>query len=212
MSLAALLESFIPCADRVLRAITATSVGSQERVPGADAPGGELGAAERAQVIAMMRVNHAGEICAQALYAGQATVARTPQLRQEFLRAADEEGAHLDWTRLRVTELGGRVSYLTPFWGAGAFAIGALAGLAGDRRSLGFMVETERQVEAHLDGHLARLPARDSRSRAILARMSADERGHAEWALGQGGEVPGPAGRWLMRRAGAVMTGLAAYV
>lgn len=211
MSLAALLEGLIPSADRMLRALTAVPVRGSGDVPG-DVAADSLTDAERQRVAALMRVNHAGEICAQALYAGQAAMARKAPLRRELLRAADEEGSHLHWTRVRVEELGGRVSHLLPFWCAGSFALGALAGLAGDRRSLGFLVETERQVEAHLEGHLQQLPAHDQRSRAILERMREDERGHADWALAQGGKVPGPAGRWLMRRTARVMTGLAARI
>ena len=153
-----------------------------------------------------MRVNHVGEVCAQALYQAQALTARTPELRQQMERAAREEIDHLAWTQQRLEELGDRVSWLNPLWYAGAFGIGLLAGQAGDKVSLGFVVETERQVEAHLASHLDRLPAADQRSRAIVEIMKDDERRHAEDAGAAGGiDLPAPL-RWLMRGAAKVMT------
>jgi ubiquinone biosynthesis monooxygenase Coq7 len=153
-----------------------------------------------------MRVNHVGEVCAQALYQAQALTARTPELRDRMQAAAKEELDHLAWTAQRLQELGDRPSLLNPLWYAGSFAIGVLAGRLGDARSLGFVIETERQVEQHLAGHLDRLPASDDRSRAIVEQMRADERRHADDALDAGGQVlPAPA-RWLMRAAAKVMT------
>jgi len=156
----------------------------------------------------LMRVNHAGEIAAQALYRGQALVARDEQLRTRLLRAADEEHDHLAWCRQRAEALGGGVSKLAPLWYAGSFAIGIAAGLAGDKTSLGFLAETEKQVAAHLDGHLQRLPAEDSQSRSILLQMRNDEVRHGESAIRHGGgPLPQPV-RTLMRRVSSLMTGI----
>jgi 3-demethoxyubiquinol 3-hydroxylase len=164
---------------------------------------------ERREAAALMRVNHVGEVCAQALYQAQALTARTPELRQQMHQAAREELDHLAWTQQRLDELNDRPSLLNPLWYAGAFGIGLLAGRLGDRASLGFVIETERQVEQHLAGHLDRLPAADTRSRAIVEVMQADEARHAEDAAGAGGaELPLPA-RWLMRAAARVMTTVA---
>lgn len=169
----------------------------------------DLSEDERRQSGALMRVNHVGEVCAQALYQAQALTARTEELRQQMGRAAREEGDHLAWTQQRLQELGDRTSLLNPLWYAGAFGIGLLAGRLGDRVSLGFVVETERQVEEHLAGHLDRLPQADARSRAIVEVMRDDERRHAEDALHAGGaELPAPV-RWAMRGAAKVMTGTA---
>jgi 3-demethoxyubiquinol 3-hydroxylase len=159
-----------------------------------------------------MRVNHAGEVAAQALYHGQALVAGDPEVRAFLLGAAREEGDHLTWCAQRLAALHSRPSLLNPLWFGGAVAIGALAGLAGDRISLGFICETERQVEGHLDEHLARLPADDSTSRAILEQMKADETRHGAHALERGGSAlpwPIPA---LMRVAAKVMTGSAYWI
>ncbi len=161
---------------------------------------------------ALMRVNHVGEICAQALYEAQAASTVDPALEREFRLAAREEGDHLAWTRERLTELGARPSLLNPLWYAGSFAIGLLAGRMGDRISLGFMAETERQVESHLARHLERLPASDSRSREIVAAMQEDEARHGEHARRLGGvDLPAPA-RWAMRTASKVMTTTAHYL
>ncbi len=171
-----------------------------------------LDAAERAQSAALMRVNHVGEICAQALYEAQALLTRDAALRAVFEQAAREESDHLAWTRGRVEQLGGHVSYLSPAWFGGAFAIGALASLAGDAISLGFMSETERQVEEHLHSHLERLPAGDRVSRAIVEQMKADEAAHGSTARAHGGvELPWPV-RQGMRLAARVMTTTAHYV
>jgi ubiquinone biosynthesis monooxygenase Coq7 len=159
-----------------------------------------------------MRVNHVGEVCAQALYTAQALATRDPQLRRQFENAAAEETDHLAWTAGRLGELGDRPSLLNPLWYAGAFGLGLLAGRLGDRVSLGFLVETERQVEAHLQSHLDRLPAGDQASRAIVAQMKADEAGHAQQALAAGAmELPAPA-KALMRAAAKVMTTTAHYL
>lgn len=161
---------------------------------------------DRRQAAAQMRVNHAGEVAAQGLYHGQAITARNPGTRAAMRRAAREEGDHLAWCRERLDELGVAPSLFSPLWYSGALAIGLVAGLGGDRCSLGFMAETERQVEGHLDDQLSRLPAADDRSRAILEQMKADEIGHARVALEAGGTVlPAPI-RTLMRAAAGVMT------
>ena len=156
----------------------------------------------------LMRVNHSGEIAAQALYRGQALVARDPALRAELLEAADEEHDHLAWCQQRTTELGSRVSLLSPVWYAGSFALGMVAGMAGDKVSLGFLAETERQVTAHLDGHLDRLPTEDSQSRAIVEQMRDDEIKHGENATKLGGvNLPTPVKK-AMQMASKVMTTL----
>lgn len=164
---------------------------------------------EREQAGALMRVNHVGEVCAQALYAAQAASTRNPALRHHFEHAAREEADHLAWTAARLQALGARPSLLNPLWYAGAFGIGLLAGRLGDRISLGFVVETERQVEAHLQSHLDTLPAADQASRAIVTQMQRDEAGHAADALRAGAvELPAPV-RALMRAAAGVMTATA---
>lgn len=168
--------------------------------------------AERALSAALMRVNHVGEICAQALYEAQGLMTRDESLRQMFRQAASEESDHLAWTRERVEALGGRVSLLAPAWYAGAFAIGCAAALVGDRTSLGFMAETENQVEEHLHGHLERLPENDRISRAIVDQMKRDEAGHARSAVERGGVAVPLAGRAAMKLAARVMTGTAYYI
>jgi ubiquinone biosynthesis monooxygenase Coq7 len=161
---------------------------------------------------ALMRVNHVGEVCAQALYEAQSLGTRDAELREHFSQAAREEGDHLVWTKERLAELGARPSLLNPLWYAGAFAIGLLAGRFGDRASLGFVVGTERQVEQHLASHLDRLPISDTASRAIVEQMKQDEARHADTALAAGASLlPAPA-RWLMRAAAMVMTRTAHYI
>jgi ubiquinone biosynthesis monooxygenase Coq7 len=160
----------------------------------------------------LMRVNHSGEVAAQALYQGQAMTARARSLRRALRRAAHEEHDHLAWCAERVRELGGKPSTLNFLWYAGSYAIGALAGLAGDRNSLGFIAETERQVVEHLSGHLDRLPAADARSRAVLERMQEDEARHGEDAERAGGaRLPAPI-QGLMRATARLMTGTAYWI
>lgn len=172
----------------------------------------ELPVNESRQAGALMRVNHVGEICAQALYQSQALFSRSDELRQHFEHAAQEELDHLAWTAERVDALGTHTSHLAPLWWAGAFAWGSLAGLAGDRWSLGFVVETERQVEAHLASHLDRLPADDAASRAIVDQMRREEAEHADAALAAGARpLPAPV-QSLMRVAAKVMTTVAHHV
>ena len=169
----------------------------------------ELSAPDKALAGALMRVNHVGEVCAQALYTSQAMSTRNPVLRRHFIEASREEGDHLAWTRERLDELGARPSLLNPLWYAGAFGLGLLAGRLGDKVSLGFVVETERQVEAHLASHLERLPEGDHASRAIVAQMKDDEARHAQEAQSAGAfALPAPV-QAVMRAAAKVMTTVA---
>lgn len=171
-----------------------------------------LTATEQHTSAELMRINRAGEIAAQALYQGQALAARNPSIRDAMARAAQEEIDHLAWTSQRLRELNAHRSYLDPLWYAGSFAIGAAAGLAGDKWSLGFVAETERQVSEHLYGHLAKLPAADVKSRAILEQMLADETAHATAAVRAGGrELPYPL-RAIMRATARIMTTLARWI
>jgi ubiquinone biosynthesis monooxygenase Coq7 len=173
---------------------------------------GELSAADAREAAALMRVNHVGEVCAQALYDAQALAAASAELRAMFEHAAREETDHLAWTEERIRQLGGRTSLLNPLWYGGAFAIGLVAARLGDRASLGFMAETERQVEQHLEGHLERLPAGDVASRAIVEQMKDDEERHADAAVEVGGTaLPWPV-RTAMRLAARVMTRTAHYL
>ncbi|WP_345811862.1 2-polyprenyl-3-methyl-6-methoxy-1,4-benzoquinone monooxygenase [Paraburkholderia sp. PREW-6R] len=172
----------------------------------------ELSQAERTHAAGLMRVNHVGEVCAQALYQAQKLATRSPSLRAVFNRAAIEEEDHLAWTSKRLEALDSRPSLLNPLWYTGALAIGLAAGRMGDRVSLGFMAETERQVEQHLNGHLEELPAADHESRAIVEQMRADEAAHGKSAMDAGGvELPFPA-RALMRAVSKVMTTTAYYI
>jgi len=191
--------------DRALRTLCGPAV-SLRPVPGENLPNLELSAAEKRHAAALMRVNHSGEVCAQALYQGQALTARDDAVRKTLERAAAEETEHLAWTAQRIDELGGRVSVLNPFFYTGSFAIGALSGLLGDKWNMGFLAETERQVEGHLDGHLEQLPAQDEKSRAIVAQMKEDEARHADTALARGAaELPGPV-KQAMRISSRLMT------
>ena len=199
------LDRLIVSFDRGLRTLFAPAV-SVRAVPGEDLPEARMEPAQREHAAALMRVNHTGEICAQALYQGQALTARSSVAAGALERAAQEETEHLAWTERRIEELGGRKSLLNPVWYAGSFAIGAVAGLLGDRVNLGFLAETERQVVEHLDGHLRELPVADEKSRAIVGEMRMDESRHATSAADHGAaDLPGPA-RLLMRLASKVMT------
>jgi ubiquinone biosynthesis monooxygenase Coq7 len=171
-----------------------------------------LASNEQRHAAALMRVNHVGEICAQALYTAQALATRDPALKAHYQAAADQETDHLAWTAERLEELGGRPSLLNPLWYAGAFGLGLVAGRFGDATSLGFVVETERQVEAHLEGHLERLPAGDHASRAIVAQMKEDEARHASEAVSAGARELPPPVKGLMRAAARVMTTTAHYI
>jgi ubiquinone biosynthesis monooxygenase Coq7 len=178
-------------------------------VPGERIAEPELSAHERRDAAGLMRVNHTGEVCAQALYAAQALVARDPDVRARYADAAREEEDHLAWTQARLAELDARPSLLNPLWYAGSFAIGLAAGVAGDRANLGFVVETERQVEEHLTAHIERLPPNDTKSRAIVTQMRDDEARHGAMAMDAGAvPLPFPVRR-AMRAAADVMRAIA---
>jgi ubiquinone biosynthesis monooxygenase Coq7 len=195
--------------ERALETVFVAAPVAVHASPAADTPEADLDDSERRHAAGLMRVNHVGEVCAQALYFGQAAVAREPSMRARMLEAAAEESDHLAWCGERLDELGSRPSLLNPLWYAGAYAIGVGAGWVGDRLSLGFVVETERQVEAHLGEHLQTLPAGDQRSRAIVSRMKDDEARHAEHALAAGARaLPTPLPS-LMRIASKVMKAVA---
>ncbi len=203
------IDHLLITADNAMRTLWAEHHASRP-YPGASALESSLSDTDRREAAALMRVNHVGEVCAQALYTAQALVTRTPGLRSHFTQASAEETDHLAWTEQRLQELGDRRSLLTLLWYAGAFGIGLAAGaLGGDKVSLGFVVETERQVEAHLQSHLNRLPAGDMASRAIVAQMKDDEARHAVDAQKAGAvELPSPVSG-LMRLAAKVMTTIA---
>ncbi|KQW40079.1 2-polyprenyl-3-methyl-6-methoxy-1,4-benzoquinone monooxygenase [Rhizobacter sp. Root404] len=203
-----LIDPLLNAADSALRTLSGADTAARPR-PMAKAAPVELDAAQRRLSGALMRVNHVGEVCAQALYNAQALTTRDPALRRQFEHAAREETDHLAWTQDRLRELNARPSLLNPLWYAGSFAIGLLAGRAGDAISLGFVDETERQVEQHLDSHLQRLPIDDTASRAIVAQMKQDEARHGAEARAAGAApLPAPV-RWAMRLASKVMTSTA---
>jgi ubiquinone biosynthesis monooxygenase Coq7 len=205
------LDQLIVAFDKGLRTVFAPAQSLRE-MPGSDLAEAGMTEEQRRLSASLMRVNHAGEICAQALYQGQALTARNPRARSALEQAAREETEHLAWTERRIEELGGRKSLLNPAWYAGSFAFGALAGLAGDRWNLGFLAETERQVVVHLEGHLQRLPVEDGKSRAIVEHMKDDEARHATSAVGHGAaELPEPA-KAAMRLSSKVMTGTAFWL
>lgn len=196
-----LIEGF----DGALRAVAGVHA-AKRASPGRHVPEADLTPAERAHSAALMRVNHVGEVCAQALYEGQALVARNEGVRESLSQAAEEERDHLAWCASRIDELGGRASLLNPLWYLGSFAMGAGAGLLGDRWNLAFLAETERQVEEHLTGHLQDLPESDERSRKLVEAMRADEAKHRQTAVNLGAaQLPGPV-KVAMRLAARVMT------
>jgi ubiquinone biosynthesis monooxygenase Coq7 len=201
-----LLDRFITEADRALRTIAPHAAQAVRPSPAAAQSEAALADTERRHVAGLMRVNHTGEVCAQALYQGQALTARLPEVRADMERAAREEEDHLAWCEERVTELGSHTSYLNPLWYAMSFGIGAAAGMAGDRWSLGFVAETEKQVCAHLQDHMARAPAQDGKTRAILDQMHDDEARHMNMARQAGAaELPPPV-KGLMSLVSRVMT------
>ena len=202
------LDRLLAGCERALEAIAGAPL-AQRPSPAAGLAEAELDDAERRHAAGLMRINHTGEVCAQALYFGQAALARDADNRQHLLHAAAEETDHLAWCAQRLQQLDSRPSLLNPLWYAGSYAIGAAVALAGDPVSLGFVVETERQVEAHLAEHLEKLPAQDERSRAVLTRMQADEIRHAQAAQQRGGiELPFPLPQ-LMRASSMVMKAVA---
>jgi 3-demethoxyubiquinol 3-hydroxylase len=204
------VDPLLSSLDNALRTLAGANVAGRPcpGAPGA-ADDAALDATGRQLSGALMRVNHVGEVCAQALYQAQALSARSPALRAQMEKAAREESDHLAWTEARLRQLGSRTSLLNPLWYAGSFAIGLAAGRLGDRASLGFLAETERQVEQHLAAHLGRLPAADAASRAIVEQMKSDEQGHADQAEAAGAApMPAPL-RWAMRGAAKLMTTVA---
>lgn len=197
--------------DKALRTVFSVAPTLREP-PGRDLPEAVLSADEKALAGALMRVNHAGEVCAQALYQGQALSCRDSRIRHSLEKAAGEETDHLAWTERRIGELGSHKSLLNPLWYCGSLSMGVLAGKLGDGWNLGFLAETERQVEAHLDRHLERLPLHDLKSRAILQQMRRDEISHAETAVALGAhDLPFPI-KTAMQLVSGVMTRTAYYL
>ena len=199
------IDDLIVELDKGLRTLLAPARTTRP-LPGKGLDEAEMGKGEKRLAAALMRVNHSGEICAQALYQGQALTARKPEIQQALKQAASDETEHLNWCESRLNELGGRKSLLNPVWYTGSLAIGALAGALGDKWNLGFLAETERQVARHLEGHLQRLPASDVKSRAVVEQMKEDEDRHATTALEQGGAaLPAPV-KLAMQLSAKVMT------
>jgi ubiquinone biosynthesis monooxygenase Coq7 len=199
------IDSFICVFDRALRVVSGVAVARRES-PSSKLAQTKLSEQERKHSSGLMRVNHVGEVCAQALYQSQKLVARNPQLQEMLNHSAQEEMEHLAWCETRLQELGSHTSYLNPLWYAGSFAIGLAAGLAGDKWSLGFVAETERQVENHLESHLETLPLEDHRSRAIVDQMRIDEIEHGQAAVQSGGaQLPEPVQK-IMQMMSKIMT------
>lgn len=200
------LDKLLAGANNALRTVVAPAGRPARKNPAAEIADAELDAKQKAHAAGLMRVNHAGEVAAQALYQGHATVTRDKNIEEQMKRAADEEFDHLAWCEQRIQELGYKPSRLSPLWYAGAYAIGAASGMLGDKWSLGFIAETERQVCSHLDSHLDRLPKDDARSRAIVEQMRDEEAEHGENAKDAGAaELPRPVIR-LMRATAKIMT------
>jgi 3-demethoxyubiquinol 3-hydroxylase len=206
-----LLDRLLTPLDQTLRTLFASHVAGRP-YPAEGLPETVTQPEERRHAAALMRVNHAGEVAAQALYQGQAFASCADATRASLMEAAREETDHLAWCATRIEELDGRTSVLNPLWYAGSFAIGALAGLAGDRTSLGFVAETERQVVEHLEGHLHRLPESDVRTRAIIEQMSTDEARHGHNALQAGGAALPGAARAMMKLTARIMTRTAYWI
>ena len=205
------LDRLITGFDRALRTL-AGEPQSSRTTPADGVPESDLSEAERRHAAALMRVNHCGEVCAQALYQGQALASGRPEVRRALERAGREEEDHLAWSAARIGELGGRTSLLNPLWYAGSLAMGYAAGRMGDAWNLGFLAETERQVEKHLEGHLARLSPQDARTRAVVDAMRRDEAGHAQTARALGArELPVPVRR-AMQCTARVMTGTSYWI
>lgn len=205
------LDQLITVFDNSLRTVFATPQASRPN-PAKQAEETTLSETEKRDAVGLMRVNHVGEVCAQALYQGQALTAKNPLVRVELEQAARDENDHLAWCESRIDELGGRKSMLNPFWYSVSFAMGAIAGALGDKWNLGFLAETEKQVEAHLDEHLAQLPEQDQKSRAIVQQMKEDESRHAQTAIEHGGvPLPLPV-KGAMKLASQVMKKTAYYL
>jgi ubiquinone biosynthesis monooxygenase Coq7 len=203
------IDRLISHTDQALRTVFGEPIGSGRENPAEPIADQDLSSSDKAKSIRLMRVNHAGEVCAQALYQGQALTARHHETRQQMKQAAIEENDHLAWCRQRLDELGGHTSLLNPVWYTGSLAMGAASGLMGDKWSLGFLAETENQVVKHLDGHLRQLPATDEKSHLIVEQMKVDEARHKTSALNAGGTpLPGPVKK-LMTLVSRVMTSTA---
>lgn len=206
------LDQLLMLADDAMTTVFGSPPGTGRESPARQANDATMSTAEKKASAAFMRVNHVGEVCAQALYQAQSVTARNADIREHMRRAAEEENDHLNWCADRIDALGGQRSLLNPVWYGGAFAIGACAGLVGDRWNLGFVAETERQVVEHLSGHLQSLPAHDHKSRAVVEQMRIDEGEHATMAVAAGAaELPAPI-KHLMRMASRIMTTTAHYV
>ena len=206
------LDRLLASANNALRTVAAPAGRPARANPAEHIVDADLDDREKRHAAGLMRINHAGEVCAQALYQGHAAVARDKSIEAQMQRAADEEFDHLAWCEERINELGEDVSKLSPFWYAGSFAIGALSGVLGDKWSLGFIAETERQVCAHLDSHLDHLPSEDAKSRAIVEQMRDEEEEHGENAIDAGAaDLPRPVTR-LMQMTAKVMTKTAYWV
>lgn len=205
------LDKLILEFDKILRTL-AVPARSQRPVPGDEQPETVADPAQRRHVLGLMRINHCGEICAQALYQGQALTCRDPAIKRALAEAAHDETEHLAWTERRIAEMGGRKSLLNPLWYAGSLTLGVVAGAFGDKWNLGFLAETERQVEAHLDGHLLELPEEDGRSRAIVDQMRIDEIRHAETAIHHGAAELPSAVKAAMKLTARLMTSSAYYI
>ncbi len=204
-------DKWVIAFDRGLRTILAPAP-TRRSMPGEELPEPSLDQAERRHAAALMRIDHVGEVCAQGLYQGQSLTCRKPVTRKALEQAAWEETEHLNWTERRIAALGGRKSLLNPVWYLGSLAMGLMAGKLGDDWNLGFLAETERQVEAHLEGHLASLPEADQRSRAVIEQMKSDEMRHADTAVKLGArELPTPA-RLAMKAMAKLMTSTAYYL
>ena len=207
-----IFDRFINEIDKGLRTSFGPAPRAERPNPASDLTEAEIPEREQELASRFMRINHAGEICAQGLYQGQALTARLPRVRQKMEEAAQEENDHIAWTAERISELGGHTSYLNPLWYAGSFALGAAAGLAGDKWSLGFVAETEKQVVAHLEGHLDKLSQSDKKSRAILEQMCIDEGKHATTAMTAGAaSFPRPIQR-LMKFTSRIFTNTTYWV
>lgn len=206
-----MLDKLIIEFDKGLKTLTA-SAHSVRPHPDKNVKEAELSAEEKRHALGLMRVNHCGEVCAQALYNGQSLTAKNPQIVDALQQASKEETEHLAWCEKRIHELGGHTSLLNPIWYAGSFTLGAIAGAIGDKWNLGFLAETEHQVGAHLEKHLHELPASDEKSRAILEQMKTDEAQHADTAIGLGGaELPAPI-KAAMKQMSKVMTSTTYYL
>ena len=205
-------DNLIMSADTALRTLFGEPVITHRKYPAEDISDADFSDQEKKHISGLMRVNHSGEVSAQALYQGQSLTSRNQEVKEKLREAALEENDHLDWTKNRLDELGSHTSLLNPLWYGGSFAIGAFAGAIGDKWNLGFLAETEHQVVKHLDSHLNKLPGGDLRSRAILEQMKVDELKHATTAIDHGAaELPPPV-KTLMAAMSKVMTGTAYYL